>query len=169
MILTPHILIGVAIGYRFENYFVIFGLSFLSHFALDAIPHWEYQIANTQKNIRLNKTKLRSELHKIKKNGTQLTKFHKIFADLIFGILLAIVSIYFITGQMPNLLFVATGIFGSLFPDGFSLLYFNYDFGYTESFTVCHFWIHCSQILGFFSGLIINILVYIAFVLILII
>lgn len=169
MILTSHILIGAAIGTKFDNYFVIFGLSLLSHFALDAIPHWEYQISSTKAHIRLDKKNLRKELRNIKANKVRLNKFHKILFDLIFGLILAIGSIYFITGKMPNLLLTAIGIFGALLPDGLTVLYFNFDCHFIESFQVCQFWIHCSQIVGFFSGLIINILVYIAFILILII
>ncbi|MBU3901331.1 hypothetical protein KKF25_01665 [Patescibacteria group bacterium] len=42
MILSVHLLVGAAIGSKVKNYWAIFILATLSHFILDAIPHWEY-------------------------------------------------------------------------------------------------------------------------------
>jgi len=35
-------LVGAAIGSKVKNYWAIFILAIISHFILDAIPHWEY-------------------------------------------------------------------------------------------------------------------------------
>lgn len=42
MILSVHLLAGAAISSKARNYWAIFILALLSHFILDAIPHWEY-------------------------------------------------------------------------------------------------------------------------------
>lgn len=42
MILSVHMLVGAAIGSKVRNYWAIFILALISHFILDAIPHWEY-------------------------------------------------------------------------------------------------------------------------------
>lgn len=86
MILTPHILTGALIGMKLENPILGSLFAFLSHYLLDAIPHWEYnfikepQKYNNNQNIAL----IISEI-KAAKSG-----FIKIIADLIvgFGILL---------------------------------------------------------------------------------
>lgn len=41
MIATVHILIGTLIGLSLNNFFLIAILAFISHFLLDAIPHWD--------------------------------------------------------------------------------------------------------------------------------
>jgi len=42
MILSVHMLAGAAIGSKVKNYWAIFILAIISHFIMDAIPHWEY-------------------------------------------------------------------------------------------------------------------------------
>jgi hypothetical protein len=42
MILSVHLLAGAAIGSKVKNYWAILVLALLSHFILDALPHWEY-------------------------------------------------------------------------------------------------------------------------------
>lgn len=41
MLLTPHVVAGVAIGSAIHNPVLAIPLAFLSHFFLDAIPHWD--------------------------------------------------------------------------------------------------------------------------------
>ena len=42
MIITPHLLLGAAIGSKFKQWPVIVVVSIISHFILDRIPHWDY-------------------------------------------------------------------------------------------------------------------------------
>jgi len=42
MILTPHMLIGAAIGAKVHNFWAVIILALFSHFLLDRLPHWEY-------------------------------------------------------------------------------------------------------------------------------
>jgi len=41
VLLTPHTTIGIALGAAFPNPIISVPLSFLSHFALDMVPHWD--------------------------------------------------------------------------------------------------------------------------------
>lgn len=41
MLSTPHLLVGAAIGQIIPNPALAIPLSFLSHFPLDAVPHWD--------------------------------------------------------------------------------------------------------------------------------
>lgn len=41
MLSTPHLLVGAAIVKAIPNPFISLPLAFLSHFALDTIPHWD--------------------------------------------------------------------------------------------------------------------------------
>jgi len=49
MLLTPHILVGALIGFKIQNPWLVFILAIISHFALDAIPHREYDIKALKK------------------------------------------------------------------------------------------------------------------------
>jgi len=100
MLLTPHILAGVAIITLVQN--PILGLIFilLSHYFLDFFPHKEYSI----KTIRAGQW------------SKSLPDFLKVFLDIIFGLMI----IFFITGYSP-LILVAVVV--ALFPDGLTLLH----------------------------------------------
>jgi len=101
MLLTPHILTGVAIIILVQN--PILGLIFvlLSHYFLDIFPHTEYII----KNIRAGQW------------SRSLPDFLKVFLDIVLGLTI----VFFITGYSP-LILLACAV--SLFPDGLTLLYY---------------------------------------------
>lgn len=45
MVLATHIVIGSAVASLFPNNPIVgFSLAFVSHFAMDAIPHWDYKL-----------------------------------------------------------------------------------------------------------------------------
>ncbi|MFH1424018.1 MAG: hypothetical protein ABIG29_03670 [Candidatus Nealsonbacteria bacterium] len=100
MLLTPHILTGVAIIALVQN--PILGLIFvlLSHYFLDLFPQTEY----TVKTIRAGKWR------------KSLPDFSKVFSDIALGLMI----IFFIKGFSP-LILVAGAV--SVFPDSLTLLY----------------------------------------------
>ncbi|MFH0852289.1 MAG: hypothetical protein V1845_01655 [bacterium] len=53
LILTPHILVGAAIGSQISSLPLAFGASFISHYILEAFPHYEYEVSELKdKTIR---------------------------------------------------------------------------------------------------------------------
>ena len=100
MLLTPHILIGVAIITQVHN--PILGLVFvlLSHYFLDIFPQTEYSV----KNIRS------------KQWSKSLPDFIKTFLDIVFGL----VIIFWTVGYTPLIL---VAVFVTIFPDGLTLLH----------------------------------------------
>lgn len=44
MLLTPHVLVGAAIGYEFDHAYIVAPLAAASHFVLDLFPHWDLRI-----------------------------------------------------------------------------------------------------------------------------
>lgn len=44
MLITPHVLVGAAIGSQFSNILIAVPLSAFSHIILDSIPHWDPHI-----------------------------------------------------------------------------------------------------------------------------
>jgi len=104
MILTTHAITGAAIGSLMPGHpGAAFVLGFASHFALDAIPHWDYPIGSASIHpkkggvLRLDRA-LRRDLRNIGLDfalgiGVSLFFFHQpaallaIFAGLIGGVL----------------------------------------------------------------------------------
>lgn len=100
MLLTPHILTGVAIVTKVPNPILGLLLVLLSHYFIDCFPHWEYSIENI----------------KGRRWGESLLEFLKIFFDFSFGVLLVL----FLSENNP---FVLAAVFLAVLPDGLSLLY----------------------------------------------
>ena len=103
MILTPHLLLGVAIASKIEYAPLAIILAFLSHYLLDLIPHIEYSIDNIEKN----------------QWQKSLPDILRVFLDFSFGILLILIF----SNNQP-IVFVCA--FFAILPDGLSLL--NYSF-----------------------------------------
>ena len=111
MILLPHIITGAMIGAKTKNLGLIIILSFLSHFILDKIPHWDYSIKGV-KDFRGTRN--------FKKLVMTLIK---IGIDGLIGLL--IVSLTLWQSDMFNsdyLLFILFGIFASVLPDLLGIL-----------------------------------------------
>lgn len=54
MVLAPHAIVGAATAIAFHRHPII-GLcaAFLSHFVLDAVPHWHYRLASWRKDLSM--------------------------------------------------------------------------------------------------------------------
>ncbi len=46
MILTPHFIFGALLGHLIPNKLLALAVAFLSHYVLDAVPHWDYDVKN---------------------------------------------------------------------------------------------------------------------------
>ena len=100
MLLTPHILVGVAIITKVPNPILGLILVLLSHYFLDLFPQKEYLI----KNIRSGQW------------SKSLLDFLKVFLDIALGLMI----IFLTVGYTPLILIAA---FLAIFPDGLTLLY----------------------------------------------
>lgn len=99
MLLTPHILIGVAIITKVQNPILGLLLVLLSHYFLDCFPQQEYSIKNI-KERRWNKSFL---------------DFLRVFFDISFGVLLILLL-------SESSSFILAAAFLAILPDGFTLL-----------------------------------------------
>ncbi|MDP2683841.1 MAG: hypothetical protein Q8P20_02180 [bacterium] len=50
MILLAHVTTGAVIGLKFQDPTIVILLSFLSHFILDRLPHWNYDVPKKAKS-----------------------------------------------------------------------------------------------------------------------
>lgn len=103
MILTPHILVGAAIGYKVHNFWLVAVFSIIVHFILDMIPHKEYEI-NGVKNGKLNSAFVKD--------------FLKVAVDGLIGLLLVVL----LTKDFTDLNYMAVGIISAGLPDFLLLL-----------------------------------------------
>lgn len=129
MILSTHAVIGSSISYAFSlNPIASFVAGFASHFLLDAIPHWDYQLES-------------SHIHPEKSHETNSRELFrdlvKIFFDVVIGIGLSI--FVFHSGYMFAIL---CGAFGAMSPDFMHLLYSKFPKGLILRFYQFHSWIH---------------------------
>ena len=118
MILATHSIIGAGLASFFpDNPGIAFSAAFASHFALDAIPHWEYKTLSRTKNEanRLDED--------IKFGKNFFIDLRKIFLDTAIGATLAVLIFHYYFGA--SLPLVLIGITGGLLPDALQFVYFK--------------------------------------------
>lgn len=115
MILTAHAVAGAAIALTFKNNTALaLTLAALSHFALDAIPHWHYPITNLKRKLE----NLNDDLPKT----AILKDLLVITIDFLLGIG---ISLLVGLNLAPNYILIILGgaVFG-IIPDFLQLLYY---------------------------------------------
>lgn len=129
MVITPHLLIGAAIGLKIHNFWIIFIIALLAHFVADRLPHWEYSTAAL-----------------INKNKKDFLIFAgKVFIDIALSCLL---FFYLLWGKTawPYALF---GAFFSALPDlPLLLIYFFPKTAWLASYKNFHGNLHSKQVSG---------------------
>jgi hypothetical protein len=125
MILLTHAVTGAAVGQLSGNPALGFITGFISHFLLDALPHWDYPFSEAVRDGQLPRRDLL-----------------KIAADGVLGLLGVVTAQFF----FPGLLFwpMLAGAIGAMVPDALQFAYFKTRwrwFGYLQGF---HEWIHTS-------------------------
>jgi len=132
MPITPHMLVGAAIGTHSPGLLIAFCLGLISHYLLDALPHWDYFP--------------KDYFHKIK--ITRPEHFKKIGLDFILGVM--IVSI--LTFAYPQKFLILAGILGALLPDFLQFIYYTFRIKWLKPFTWLHKKIHLYDNLPFRLG-----------------
>lgn len=121
MILTPHILAGALVGAQTTNPIAAFVFGLVSHYLIDKIPHWDYDIKKIQEKVPRLKAGMAAE--GLATGSRQvITQWLKIGFDLALPFL--------ITGLLaPNeqsLTLSLIGAAGGILPD--FLLYLSWQF-----------------------------------------
>lgn len=119
MILTTHAIVGAAAGRLVSNPLLAFTLGCISHFLIDAIPHWSYRLASI---ILDEKNPLKKDMiinrHSIKDLAI-------IAVDFCIGIILAIFIFQGKAGFTNFSLPLLAGIIGGVLPDALQFAYFK--------------------------------------------
>ncbi len=115
MILVAHILLGALIGLTAPHqYWLVFIIAFASHFLLDAIPHYEY-------NIRLLEE--RSEERRGVPNIFRDKKAFLVLGEIAFDFLLGLLIIVLLVWFSPARQYALVGALSAALPDGLLALY----------------------------------------------
>ena len=121
MIFTTHAIVGAAVANMLPSHPVIgFVAGFTSHFLLDAIPHWDYDLRSTEEDVDNFLDK------KITLNKNFLFDLIKMGADSILGITMALLLFGFPNPDLSSILnsTIIWGSIGALAPDALQFVYF---------------------------------------------
>lgn len=117
MILTPHAIVGAALANIFPNDPALgFGLAFFSHYALDMLPHTDYDI----NNFFDKETKT---VRSVIKNAGAAMHLLVIILDFIFAIFLCV--LLFVRDE-KSLMITLLGVLGGLLPDFLQFIYYKF-------------------------------------------
>lgn len=120
MILAAHAITGAATALILKNHlFVGLPAALLSHFVLDAIPHWHYPIAGLKQELK-NLQKLNGHLPKLNKEVIQ--NLATIGMDFATGIGASV--LYGLQFAPTDILLILGGAVLGVIPDFLQLLYF---------------------------------------------
>jgi len=134
MVITPHMLVGAAIGAQASNFWSVFLLGTVSHYLLDALPHWDY-------------------LYKVKINNPN--HIMKIGLDFILGSVLILI----LSWSSPVKILILIGAIAALLPDIAEVLYSNFKLACLKWSSEFHRKIHNSKRISFWPGLLLMLLV----------
>lgn len=146
MTLTTHALVGAAVVSLFPQHPVL-GVSaaFISHFAIDAIPHWDYPIASSSINPYV--------AARMKYDKAFWSDVMRIGSDALFGLL---ISLWFFNAKVsPALIFIA--VFFAILPDPLLFVYSRFKHEPLVTLQRFHHWIHTryrfknAKVAGIFS------------------
>ena len=127
MVITPHMLVGAAVGAQSPNVWAAFIFGLLSHFLLDMLPHWDY----------LDRLKI-----------TKIVDLIKIGLDFILGTIIVLVFVW----TFPQKLLIIFAIAGALLPDILVFLYAHLKIKWLKPFFQFHHKVHYCKRLSFWQG-----------------
>jgi xanthosine utilization system XapX-like protein len=137
MTLGTHAVVGAAVATLFpSNPVLAFVGGFLSHFVLDAIPHWDYKILSLEsdQNDKLN-------------TDMKIGKFFfldlfRIGADISIGIILTLL-LFRNTESFPFILLVGSA--GAIIPDFLQFMYFKVKTEPLRTLQKFHLFAHANE------------------------
>lgn len=138
MVLTPHAITGAALASLTpENPLAGFALGFLSHFVLDAIPHWDYDLSSMKKdeNNPMN--------NDMAINKAFLLDISKIGFDAMLGILISYLIFCFY--MKYSVFVIMCGAVGGIMPDALQFVYMKWRHEPLISLQRFHLWIHAEK------------------------
>ncbi len=137
MLLATHAVIGAAAASLFPNNPILaFSAAFVSHFVVDAIPHWHYPVTSFEID---EKDSMKNDMP-IKKGF--FFDLIKIGADGLLGLLL---SYFIFTSLKTPFWIIILGVFGAILPDPLQFVYWKWRHEPLKTLQRFHLWIHSKK------------------------
>lgn len=138
MILTNHAITGAMLATLTPNQPLLgFTAGFLSHFVLDAIPHWDYSLDSLKKD---DKNPMNNDMAI---NRDFVKDLFKIGLDGIIGLAFAYLILCFY--MKFSVLSILSGAIGAMAPDALQFAYMKCRFEPLVSLQRFHIWIHADK------------------------
>jgi len=138
MTLTTHSVAGALISQVFiSTPYVGLPLAFVSHFALDAIPHWDYKLHSLSKDENNPKALI------FAKDKRFIRDLFFIGLDFSLGLVLPVIIFYILGWSFSIWILIGMGL--GMVPDFFQFVYSHFRnpiLGVLQSF---HVWIHTNM------------------------
>src|SRR3989338_1463162 len=140
MILATHAIAGAALASMMpDRPGLAFIAGVISHFLLDTIPHWDYQLRSKRED------KSNPLDNDIIIGHDFWFDLIKISGDALLGLILSWLFFYqTFTGELGVTTFVA-GAIGGLLPDAFQIAYFKLRSPWLTILQRFHYWIHADR------------------------
>jgi len=136
MTLGTHAVVGASVASLVPGSPVLaFILGFVSHFLLDAIPHWDYKLHSLE---RKNGDKMQSDMHF---NRAFLFDLMHISFDALLGLLIAFIAF---RGSPAFPYIILIGATGAMLPDALQFVYFKWKREPLRSLQRFHGWVHAK-------------------------
>lgn len=144
MILSTHAIVGGAIASLFSSHPVLVALAgFASHYAIDAIPHWDYPLRSISRGKRADNRRLKIDAALVR--DLVLIGF-----DACAG--LALAALLFATPTTAWV--IALGAIAAMLPDPLRFLHSVYPREPLRSLQRFHSWMHSKRRLAWRIGMI---------------
>lgn len=137
MVLATHLVTGGILGRALANPWTALFFGLLSHFLLDAIPHWDYRLGSRRAN---KNDKLDVDMAINRDFGIDLAK---IGIDLTVGVV-----VLFLTGKLfawPVSATIIWGAIGGVLPDFLQFVYFKLRWPALRQLQRFHIWVHAER------------------------
>jgi hypothetical protein len=142
MILSTHAIVGGAVASLFPSHpILVIALGFASHFAIDAIPHWDYPLQSISVRPGSNNGELRF-------NRLLLADLLLIGLDAFAGLTLAV----YLFASPGSVWVIALGAIAGMLPDPLQFAYSLYPHQPFETLQRFHVWIHSKRRLAWRLG-----------------
>jgi hypothetical protein len=142
MILTTHAIVGAAIATLIPSHpIAALAAGIVSHFAIDAIPHWDYPLRSM---FRGTKQRAALELDR-----GSIIDFGMVAVDGILGLALAVL----LFANPANLIAVLCGALGGMLPDPLQFVHWLFPHSPLRILQQFHVWIHSKRKLAWPIGI----------------
>lgn len=137
MVLATHIVTGGLIGSALNsNPALALVAGFASHFLLDAIPHWDYQLSSLSGSGMNEDDPLEMDIS----GRNFLSDLRKIILDVLIGAVSLFLLARFLDWSLSLALFLGVG--AALLPDFLQFVYFQTKSPLLRGLQHFHIWIH---------------------------